>query len=70
MADVEFKPLNDKIVVKPQARVKSSILQVIMDEADNMGIVVAVGRWLNHQKAQLPKKPILDLVNDDDQIKQ
>ncbi len=34
------------------------------------GIVVAVGRWLNHQKAQLPKKPILDLVNDDDQIKQ
>ena len=34
------------------------------------GIVVAVGRWLNHQKSQLPKKPILDLVNDDDQIKQ
>ena len=43
MAEVEFKPLSDKIVVKPQARVKSSILQVVMNEADNMGTVVAVG---------------------------
>lgn len=45
MAEKDFilKPLHDKIVVKPIPRVKSAILDVIMDEKDNMGTVVAVG---------------------------
>jgi chaperonin GroES len=38
-----LKPLNDKIVVKPIERQKSAIIEVIMDERDNMGTVVAVG---------------------------
>jgi YjbE family integral membrane protein len=33
-------------------------------------LVVGVGRWLNHKKSQLPQKPIVDLVNEDDQLKQ
>ena len=41
--DFILKPLNDKIVVKPVTRVKSQVLEVIMDEKDNMGTVVAVG---------------------------
>lgn len=35
--------MNDKVVIKPQVRVKSQILEVIMNEKDNMGTVVAVG---------------------------
>jgi len=38
-----LKPLSDKIVVKPIERQKSAIIEVIMDEKDNMGTVVAVG---------------------------
>ena len=38
-----LQPLHDKIVVKPQTRIKSEILAVVMDEQDNMGTVVAVG---------------------------
>jgi chaperonin GroES len=38
-----IKPLSDKIVVKPIERQKSAIIEVIMDEKDNMGTVVAVG---------------------------
>jgi len=38
-----LNPLGDKIVVKPQERVKSAIIEVIMDEEYNMGEVVAVG---------------------------
>lgn len=38
-----LRPLRDKILVKPETRVKSSVLEVIMGEADNMGTVVAVG---------------------------
>jgi chaperonin GroES len=40
---MNLKPLGDKIVVKPIPRVKSNIIEVIMDEKDNMGTVVAVG---------------------------
>jgi len=40
---MNLKPMNDKIVVRPDVRVKSQILEVIMDEKDNMGEVVAVG---------------------------
>ena len=40
---MKIKPLKDKIVVKAQTRVKSSILDVVMSEKDNMGTVAAVG---------------------------
>lgn len=40
---MKLKPLKDKIVVKAQVRVKSSIIDVVMSEKDNMGTVVAVG---------------------------
>ena len=38
-----IRPLGNKIVVKPQTREISSIIQIIMSEKDNMGTVVAVG---------------------------
>ena len=38
-----LRPLKDKIIVKPDVRVKSSILEVVMSEKDNMGEVIAVG---------------------------
>ena len=40
---MKLQPMGDKIVVKPIERVKSQIIQVVMDEVDNMGTVVAVG---------------------------
>jgi len=38
-----LKPLKGTIVVKPIERIKSSIIDVIMSEKDNMGTIVAVG---------------------------
>lgn len=39
-----IKPLRDKIIVKPEPRVKSLILDTsTMAEADSIGIVIAVG---------------------------
>lgn len=45
MADVDFilKPLGDKIIVRPDKRILSSVIFVENKEADNMGTVVAVG---------------------------
>jgi co-chaperonin GroES (HSP10) len=45
MADVDFilKPLGDKIVVRPDKRILSSVIIVDNKEVDNMGTVVAVG---------------------------
>jgi chaperonin GroES len=45
MADSNFtlKPLADKIVVKPDVRVLSSVLIVENKEAPNTGVVLAVG---------------------------
>jgi len=40
---MNLKPMNDKIVVKPDTRVLSTILIVENKEVDNMGTVVAVG---------------------------
>ena len=40
---MKLRPLGDKIVVKPQERLKSSIIEVVMSEQPNMGTVVAVG---------------------------
>ena len=45
MADeiVIYKPLADKIIVRPDVRVLSSVIIVNNKEAENMGTVVAVG---------------------------
>ena len=41
---MEIKPLRDKIIVKPEERVKSAILDTsTIAEADSIGIVVAAG---------------------------
>ena len=40
---MNLRPLKDKIVIEPLERVKSEVLQVIMAERDNMGVVVAAG---------------------------
>ena len=38
-----LRPLKSKIVVKPISRIKSSVIEVVMDERDNQGTVVSVG---------------------------
>ena len=45
MADeiVSFRPLADKIIVRPDVRVLSSTIIVSNKEAENMGTIVAVG---------------------------
>lgn len=45
MANVDFilKPMGEKIVVRPDKRILSSVIIVENKEADNMGTVVAVG---------------------------
>jgi len=46
MAEVNFttfKPLGDKIIVRPDVRVLSDVIFVDNKEAQNMGTVVAVG---------------------------
>jgi co-chaperonin GroES (HSP10) len=40
---MNLRPLKDRIVVEPLERVKSEVLQVIMAERDNMGVVLATG---------------------------
>lgn len=40
---VTFKPLGDKIIVRPDVRVLSDVIYVNNKEAENMGTVVAVG---------------------------
>lgn len=40
---MKLKPMGSKIVVKPIPRIKSEIIEVIMEEVDNTGTVVAVG---------------------------
>lgn len=54
---MNLKPMHDKIVVKPIERQKSAILEVIMDEKDNMGTVVAVGpgkKLANGKREEMP----------------
>jgi len=38
-----FKPLKDKIIVKPEQRIKSTLDLSMMQEADTVGYVTAVG---------------------------
>ena len=40
---VSFRPLADKIIVRPDVRVLSSTIIVSNKEAENMGTIVAVG---------------------------
>ena len=40
---VTFRPLADKIIVKPDIRILSDVIIVDNKEAENMGTVVAVG---------------------------
>lgn len=55
---MKLKPLADKIVVKPEERLKSSILQVVMTEQPNMGTVVAVGpgKLIKNRRQEMPVK--------------
>lgn len=55
---MKLKPLHDKIVVKPIERQKSSVIEVIMDEKDNMGTVVAVGSGKKLRNGQREPMPI------------
>ena len=58
MADTDFilKPLNDKIVVRPDKRILSSIIIVDNKEVDNLGTVVAVGpgKKVNGRREAMP----------------
>ena len=38
-----FKPLKDKIIVRPEQRIKSTLDLSMMQEADTVGYVTAVG---------------------------
>ena len=38
-----FKPLKDKIIVKPEPRIKSALDLSLMQEADSIGYVTAIG---------------------------
>ena len=40
---MNIKPLKDKIIVKPEPRLKSALDLSLMQEADSIGIVVAAG---------------------------
>jgi len=40
---MEIKPLRDKIIVKPEPRLKSALDLSLMQEADSIGTVVAAG---------------------------
>ena len=40
---VSFRPLGDKIIVRPDVRVLSDVIFVENKEAENMGTIVAVG---------------------------
>ena len=53
---MKLKPLQDKIVVKPEIRELSSVIFVNNKEKDNMGTVVAVGpgKVINGRRQEMP----------------
>ena len=53
---MKLKPLQDKIVVKPDTRVLSTVLIVENKEKDNMGTVIAVGpgKVINGRRQEMP----------------
>lgn len=38
-----LRPLKDRIVVKPRERVKSTLIEVVSDEKENLGTVISTG---------------------------
>jgi len=58
MADTDFilKPLGDKIIVRPDKRILSSVIIVDNKEVDNMGTVIAVGpgKKVNGRRQDMP----------------
>ena len=53
-----LRPLRDRIVVRPIERVKSQVIEVIMDELPNIGEVLAVGPGEVDKKGRLIPNPI------------
>jgi chaperonin GroES len=53
-----LRPLRDRIVVRPIVRVKSQVIDVIMDELPNIGEVLAVGPGEIDKKGRLIPNPI------------
>ena len=53
---MNLKPLGDKIVVRPDKRILSSVIIVENKEVDNMGTVVAVGpgKRINGRRQEMP----------------
>ena len=55
---MRLQPRADKIVVLPLPRVKSSVIEVVMSENDNMGTVVAAGPGKWNKKGKLEPTPV------------
>ncbi len=55
---MKLKPLADKIVVKPDKRVLSSVILVQNKEKDNMGTVIAVGSGKKLLNGRIEAMPI------------
>ena len=53
-----LKPMGDKILVKPEERIKSSIIAVIQDEQFNMGTVIAVGNGKKLSSTKREEMPV------------
>ena len=53
-----LRPLRDRIVVRPIERVKSQVIDVIMEELPNIGEVLAVGPGEIDKKGRLIPNPI------------
>ncbi len=53
-----LRPLRDRIVVRPIERVKSEVIDVIMEELPNIGEVLAVGPGEIDKKGRLIPNPI------------
>jgi co-chaperonin GroES (HSP10) len=53
-----LRPLRDRIVVRPIERVKSQVIDVIMEELPNIGEVLPVGPGEIDKKGRLIPNPI------------
>ena len=53
-----LRPMRDRIVVRPIERVKSQVIDVIMEELPNIGEVLAVGPGEIDKKGRLIPNPI------------
>jgi len=55
---MKFRPLQDKILVLPEARIKSDVIQVMDNEADSRGTVVAVGSGQKYDNGKQDPMPL------------